>query len=341
MKNWNLYPIFLFLTLTFFNSCRDAEDDIPEPVPTPPALAISSNVEEVTFHTTDISLFWQVYDAQAPNFSNAAFVDNYFLKGSDELEALYQLKQNSFSKMGNLLRATATHDYYASIRKNTLQIAQETPALRAALNQLKYLYPKAVFSDVTFTIGALSAGGKILSDGQIIIGSEFFSRAENSPTKNLNNWHQQVIRDKAYLHAVVIHELIHVNQYHSALENNVPFTQGASLLKMALLEGGADFLTDLILGVYHNDHLPAYADPIEAELWAAFKAEMHGQDYSNWLFNGSQSGDQPADLGYYIGYKIAAHYFEQSLDKSAVIRQIIELHDPEAFLAASGYADQF
>jgi uncharacterized protein YjaZ len=65
---------------------------------------------------------------------------------------------------------------------------------------------------------------------------------------------------------------------------------------------------------------------------------MHGSDLSRWLFQGDRSTDRPADLGYYIGYKICEAFYRRAPDKSEAIRQIIRLTDAEAFLQESGYA---
>ena len=53
------------------------------------------------------------------------------------------------------------------------------------------------------------------------------------------------------------------------------------------------------------------------------------------------STDRPADLGYYIGYKIAASYYERAPAKSQAVRDILTVRDYPAFLEASGYEEKF
>jgi hypothetical protein len=41
---------------------------------------------------------------------------------------------------------------------------------------------------------------------------------------------------------------------------------------------------------------------------------------------------RPADLGYYVGYKIAQSYYERAHDKKQAIRDVLEAEDFEQFL---------
>ena len=46
-----------------------------------------------------------------------------------------------------------------------------------------------------------------------------------------------------------------------------------------------------------------YGDQHEKELWTAFKNDLCNERANNWLYDYDVK-DKPADLGYYIGYKI-------------------------------------
>src|SRR4051812_13657994 len=79
---------------------------------------------------------------------------------------------------------------------------------------------------------------------------------------------------------------------------------------------------------------------MEPSLWDDFKNEMHGTDVSRWLYNQGTSTatpTRPGDLGYFIGYRIVEAYYQKQSDKVAALRDIIEIRDADAFLAASGY----
>lgn len=68
---------------------------------------------------------------------------------------------------------------------------------------------------------------------------------------------------------------------------------------------------------------------------------MLQDDFSNWLYNGASfTGEKPADLGYYVGFKICEAYYDKTADKKAAIEDILAIKDgPDAlrFLQESGY----
>lgn len=69
---------------------------------------------------------------------------------------------------------------------------------------------------------------------------------------------------------------------------------------------------------------------------------MHGTDYAGWLYDGSQSPEgRPADLGYWMGYRIARGYYRRAADKAQAIRDMLRIRDFDAFLEASGVAEEF
>jgi uncharacterized protein YjaZ len=58
-------------------------------------------------------------------------------------------------------------------------------------------------------------------------------------------------------------------------------------------------------------------------------------DLSKWLYNGTM--DKPGDLGYWIGYRIVKSYYQHAADKRRALREILEMTNPKAFLATSGW----
>jgi hypothetical protein len=62
---------------------------------------------------------------------------------------------------------------------------------------------------------------------------------------------------------------------------------------------------------------------------------------SRWLYEGDRAKYRPADMGYYIGFKICEALYKRSADKSAAIRQILAISDADATLKESGYGEKF
>jgi len=73
----------------------------------------------------------------------------------------------------------------------------------------------------------------------------------------------------------------------------------------------------------------------EAEIETSFVADEDKRDLTSWLYNGTM--DKSGDIGYWVGYRIVKSYYQHATDKQAAIREIIEIKDPKAFLAKSGW----
>jgi hypothetical protein len=62
-------------------------------------------------------------------------------------------------------------------------------------------------------------------------------------------------------------------------------------------------------------------------------AEREGRD--------EPADGRPADLGYYVGYRICEAYFARAQDPTRALRDMFTIQDFHAFLHASGYAETF
>ena len=133
---------------------------------------------------------------------------------------------------------------------------------------------------------------------------------------------------------IVSHEYVHTQQSKTEDENGIR----CDLLMAVMREGFCDFIGELTVGSQINKVPQEYGDKHEKELWEEFKNEIcNKQNINNWLFNYSTVKDRPADLGYYIGYKIAKEYYDNAIDKKQAVVDIIEMKDPIKFLQISKY----
>ena len=321
----------LLLGLILISLLNCSED--PEPI----HRLFSDSPQDVSIVTSDIDLFWDIHDNAAGNFQESDFLENYFRAGTESLSQFFDVKIKNTSLLTQKLSDDNYHDYYLSIRENSENINKA--AIQFALDQLEASYPTSVFSDVILVIGALGTGGTVVENGSMVIGTELFSKSPSTATDQLSPWVETVSREPDYLPSIVLHELVHVQQRNFALQENLG-GQG-TLLELALAEGIADFVTNLLLGIYFNDHLPVYADLLEEDLWLEFKSEMNGTDTSNWLFNAAKSEDRPGDLGYYVGFKIAEHYYLNQANKQRALQDLLEIRNAGEFLDLSDYESKF
>jgi len=284
-----------------------------------------SDPEGARFVTSDVDLFWKVY-AELPATSDPVGLLNreYLDAGSVGLQDFIPSRILS----GANLRATLQKypRYFATIRANTLKVASIEPEARQSFRKLKTLYDDAMFPDVYFVVGAMNSGGTSSSNG-LLIGVDMFGRGPGVPMDEMDDWHRAVIHTCTVLPNIIAHELIHFQQKHEA----------ATLLAKAFHEGSADFVASLISGGNFNQVTYDYGYAHEAELWRRFQAEMRGTDASGWLYGSSLRDGHPADLGYFMGFRIAQAYYDRCRDKKQAIRDILTSGDFERILKDSHY----
>lgn len=340
---------------------------------TKPALALCQSAE-YTLVTDDLSRFYSAVDAGGSDSVALAqaFRKQYLDRGSPGLRefALIRLARNTamgaVQKLGwDENRAMASIDaapasadrrvfdsavaepafnaaakalartylarraYYDAIRPNLIAVdtaRQVKSAITTAFRRMRALYPAATYPKVYFLVGRLSTGGTTFGEN-LLIGTEIYGRDSSTPTGQLSDWERSVTGQAKDLASIVAHEYVHTLQGHSGPQ---------TLLSQSLLEGGADFVAELIAGAHIINPAYEYGDAHADDLWAEFKGSMDSSDFSKWLYNASTIKDRPADLGYWAGYRIVKAYYDKSTDKRAAISDIIALKNPSALLHASG-----
>lgn len=326
---------FISLILLTLAGCRSGEK-IAET--TPPRPVFTDDPTQVQLITSDITLFWEMFDRESPLFTKLEVDAQYFNAGTTALSLFYNEKIKSSDAFSHLLNNRFDRRYYEKVRRNTTKIPEQRDQIIHALQGLKKVYPEAVFTDVTFVIGKLGTSGVLLPNGQIVIAAEMFSKEPGMDLSYLSPWHQLVLRTPNYLPVIVLHEMVHLQQ-----NKFIAPDEKQTLLDRALREGSADFITHIVLDTLLNPQLLDYGNAHEQAIWNRFRRSMNKTDYSHWLYNGNAGirNDEPADLGYFIGYKIAEHYYQNSENKKRAIRKIIEIQDGQTFLKRSRYAESF
>jgi len=282
--------------------------------------------------TSDLDNFWRAYAlaiaADTIAMKEKIYQREYFDKGSPGLKHFLQSRIKSAR---NLARATEVRPkYYASLKEVTPRVAEMEPVIRASFRKLKGLYSDAVFPDVYFLIGIMNSGGTTADSG-LLIGVEMHGKTPNTDMSEMDNWLKAVLSPTDMLPGIVAHELTHYQQGHG----------GKTLLGQSIHEGSADFIGEMISGMSINERLRAYGAAHEADLWHEFSQAMSGKDTSQWLYQGDKSKDRPADLGYYMGCRIAQSCYEHAADKRQAIRDILTVSDFPAFVRDSRYPERF
>src|SRR5581483_6590475 len=308
--------IFLFLVIVCF-----AMPALPQEQPDP---LKNHDPEKALITAADVALFWKAYDLWTNNYkANPARLaevlqKEYLDKGSVGVKDFIPNRIESARNLSAVV--LKNQSYYEGTRHNNNDLVQSVlPELRRDFTELKRLYPDAVFPPVYFVIGALTSGGTSSRHG-LIIGAEMLSD-------------QNTLFPSIDAVGLVMHELTHFQQIHP--DND--------LLAKCMREGTADFVAELASGHNLNGRNKNYGDSHEEHLWEKFQQDTaRNQNQDDWLYNNFKKDRVgPPDLGYYMGYKISQALYQSAKDKTAALKVIIEMRDPEKIYQMSSYGKRF
>lgn len=212
-------------------------------------------------------------------------------------------------------------DLYRDARGCAATLGNVRGRLTMAADRLAKLYPPAIFPPITIAISRGAPVAAANSQGlyvslEALCAAKFFEPDD----------------EDRFVH-VIAHEYIHAQQPLAQVESD-----SDTVLHAALVEGAAEFVAEKISGSVAATHLHRWTAGREAAVERAFVAEKDGKaNDSRWVYNQLGTKDWPGDLGYWVGYRIVKSYYERAPDKAAAIKAIIEMRDPAAFLAASGW----
>jgi hypothetical protein len=289
--------------------------------------------QQVNISTVDIDHFWEAYDSLATASDSIAVFQRFYIDRAT-LGLKEFIRARNFEAGEYVALIKNYPKFWISIRPNTEHIATRGKEIETIFQKFKELYPAFKPPDVCFAIGCLRTGGTTRPD-LIMIGSEIASADSTTRTAEFKNWLMSVLSNSSDITAMVAHEAVHTQQ-----KNNRGFAKGFHnhrLLTQSIREGCADFIGSLISGSTFNKAQYEYGLAHEPELWKEFQQHMNEEDLSRWLYNGLTSVDRPADLGYFIGYRICERYYNQSKNKAKAIRELLNIKDYPKFLKKSGY----
>jgi hypothetical protein len=272
--------------------------------------------------TSDVYNFWNSYDQFWRDTTSNPFED-YIAKGSTGLVGFIPHRIMSADALKK--KVLKEHSYYEKVRSLLFDLAKIESEVDNIFLSLKRLYPQAIFPNIYFVVGRINAGGTATSGG-VIIALENFSNETAETSSGRKS------APLTFLPAVIAHELVHFLQSRENGNN--------TLLKQCIIEGSADFITELsgykIVREVNGDAYK-YGELHEKELWEAFYKVKNDTDYSAWLYNSGSSQSIPNDLGYWMGHKITADYYARATNKQQAIYDILHINDYETFFKSSGH----
>lgn len=281
------------------------------------ATSMNQTPRPPEIQTGDVALFYRLYDATNGRPTAAQLQRDYLDAGTDGLRSFASARNTTADRIAAAIAAQP--QLYADARRCADTLPRVKPRLAQALAALSEIYPTARLPPVTIAVGR----GKPVGIGSPVTGLQIGLEALCGVTYFAANLEDRFVH-------VISHEYVHVQQQREMVDATNP-----TVLEASLMEGGAEFIGELISGgVTYAQHAQITRGR-EAEIEAAFAADMDKRDLSAWLYNGTM--DKAGDLGYWVGYRICKAYYKNATDKQAAVRDIIEMRDAKAFLARSGW----
>lgn len=273
-------------------------------------------LHEPVIETGDIERFYALYDSTAGR-PTAEQLQAYLDEGSSGLTHLAKVRRVTGARMADAMAARP--EIYVEARACADHLPRVRTRVAEGLARFIDQYPEARFPSATFVIGR----GRPVAVGSPVDGIQVGLEALCA-TDFIN----PDIEDRFV--GVLIHEYVHTQQAPELTEK-----EQYTVLEVSLAEGVAEFVTELMIGAPAYAYLAPQTRGRELEIETAFVADQDKTDLSAWVYNSTP--EKPGDLGYWVGYRIAKAYYRNAPDKDEALRQILQLTDVKAFVAASGW----
>lgn len=259
--------------------------------------------------TSDVKNFWIAFDSLDLNKGNP--FNEYIKKGSVGLKGFIPSRILNAEELYK--KVLENKEEYLKSRNVLDSLPFKEKEIKEVYKALKAIYPAAQFPPVYFVVGRLNSGGTTSEQG-LIIGTE--------KLKNLDG-----------LVPLVAHELIHFQQKFGS--------KTPTLLGQSIMEGGADFIGELISGLHLNMVPFKYGEEHTNALAEEFVKIMDTTNYTDWLYGTSGKDKRPRDLGYWMGYKIVQAYYDRSTDKATALVSMLDIAQAKNIMLQSGFLKKY
>jgi len=270
---------------------------------------------------SDLEHFIEAYRELAANKDTLEVLQTlYFDRGSAGLKEYINRHQLSAELMRDSMRADP--ERYALLPGFLDNIATTEQIYRDLMQDVSKVLPDAMYPPTYLLVGANRGIGQASGVGQLV-----------TVTRSVN--------DLKKLQKIMVHELAHFQQAMAMGLQKYTSLYGTpdNLLGMCLREGGAEFVTSLVLGDITQTGALEFIEKDEVLVKSKFLEDLETdtQNREYWLWAWAGQKEYPKLLGYAMGYKINRVYYDQAQDKEAALQDILRMDDAEAFVSASGY----
>ena len=299
--------LFLAGLLVFLTSNSFAQPNFP----------LSPQKAEIVYE--DVRHFAEAYYELRTNPDTLAVLQSYYFdRGSAGLKEFINRHQLSPEMLRDAMAANP--ERYALIPGFLANIGEVEETYAELMVSYGKVMPNAMFPPTYLLVGANRGIGQASMVGQLIT----ITRVADSMKK---------------LKKITVHELSHFQQAMSMGGQKYVqlYSTPDNMLGLCLREGGAEFITSLVLNDITQSKALAYLEKEEQQLKKRFLKDLKNQEQGYWLWESLQQKEHPKLLGYVMGYKICEQYYKQATDKSQALQTILQMPDAEEFVASSQY----
>ena len=277
------------------------------------------NPKEAELIYSDLVNFMDAYNELTTNKDTLQVLQTlYFDRGSAGLKEFIKRHQLTPELLKDAMKADP--ERYELIPGFVADIDETREQFKALMEEYGQVMPNAMYAPTYLLVGANRGIGQASIVGQLIT----LTRVVDKP---------------ATLQKLITHELTHFQQVMTMGGQKYISLYSATdnMLGLCLREGGAEFITSLVLGDITQTDALEYLEDDEDNLKERFLADLKNQEKDFWLWASIQQESYPKLLGYAMGHKICKQYYDSSSDKDKAIQDILMMEDDEAFIESSGY----
>jgi hypothetical protein len=293
------YVLFILINIGIINITRGQN-------------TVIANPDSANISTADIDNFWSAFDSlkSQKTLSDSLKIIKTILieKASDGLKQYLKASNSTEKEYLEMIKKRRID--YLSVREKTQAIIKEKQLIIQHLHQFKRLYPSLKIPLICYTIGKFEVGGTQFKNA-LFIGCEV----------DVIN-HIDIIPQS-------IHELAHFQQ-----KDQNPITN----LDLAMIEGGAEFVSYQITGKRTIYRSWQYGMAHEKQLWKEFQPKLDSAIDMKWFRDiPDKNKNRPGSLAYFIGFRICEAYLKGHKNKKLALREIIQMKNQKKIFLASSY----
>ncbi len=278
-----------------------------------------SDPQQAIFIYSDLENFKEAYDHLNAGVDTIQILNTFYFEkasvGLREYIGKHKLTPEMLKKA--IVNNKEKYDQISSFIDGLILFKQR---YSETMQKYKEVIPDAMFPPTYLLVGANRGIGQGSRYGQLV-----------TITKVLDN--------EELLLKLIVHELSHFQQARvQGFEKYIAlYSSPNNMLGLCLREGGAEFITSLVLQDITKAKALKYLNENEKELKTRFKEDLLTQNQKFWLWESLNQNKYPNLLGYVMGLKINQSFYENSIDKDKALHVILKSTNPEDILKKSGY----